>query len=495
VSYLPGLRAALVEAAETAAAQAHASPAVDTGAPRAPRPSAGRRVRGWPGAHLLHPTRRTAAINLALVVASVALGLTASGVFKRGVTLGSLTPTRPGAAEGVAIPASSQLLAIRTPDPAGGLPWGLRVVRTTRGLTCVSVGRVDYGTIGVLGIDGAFADDNRFHPLSLNYFLGLGCDVTDATGHGFVNVGLREVPASALWGEHPATVGGCEPGPATSPIAQRFWKNLHRSTRPSTLAACPPADMREIYFGLLGPHARSISYLLPDGSEHSAGVLGGSGAYLIVLPLTPGAGNPMATGDTGGPGVAAGEITRVRYDSGHVCTVPRASLFASCRPVGFVAPHRTVPSARRLASRISVQKVAASAYCDQRTGNAIVACEGKPPPGFQQMVTMGQRSLLVRVSFVSHVAIKSSASYYNLEFKFSRSPACKEGGTGGPTDYDIRAGQRVRFDTLIPATCAGPVHGTIAYVPTSGPASSMPIIGLAGQGRSILVGRFSFRVP
>ena len=30
---------------------------------------------------------------------------------------------------------------------------------------------------------------------------------------------------------------------------------------------------------------------------------------------------------------------------------------------------------------------------------------------------------------------------------------------------------------------------------TNGPANSMPIIGLPGQGRSILVGRFSFRVP
>jgi len=490
VSYLPGLRASLVEAAGRAAAEQRAV------APTVP-PSPGRRLAGWVDERLLHPTRRTAVVNLALIVASVAIGLTATGVFKRGETLGSVTPSQPNAREGSAIPGGSQLLSIRTPDPAGGLPWGLRVTRTTRGLTCVSAGRVDYGTIGVLGIDGAFADDDRFHPLSPNYFVNLGCDVTDATGHGFVNVGLRNVPASGLFGEHPESVGGCEPEPTAPPAARRLLEHLRRShlARQSTLPRCPAGDMREIYFGLLGPRAQSVKYLTSGDTEKSTPVVKGSGAYLIVLPMHSGAGNPMATGDTGGPGIAAGEITQVTYRGGHVCKVPRASLMDSCQPVGFVAPRRTVPSARRLSSPISVRTVAAKSYCDQRTGDLIVACEGSPPPGFQHMQGENQPSVLAHVSFVSHVAIKNSASYYNAEFEFARSPSCKTGGAGGPTDYDIRAGQRIRFDMLIPDTCAGRVHGTIAYIPTSGAANSMPIIGLPGQGRSILVGRFSFRVP
>ena len=432
-----------------------------------------------------------------MLVASVALGLTASGVFQRGATLGSVTPAEPTAREGSAIPGHSQVLPIRTPDPAGGLPWGLRVVRTTRGLTCVDIGRVDYRTIGVLGIDGAFDDDDRFHPLSANYFENLGCDITDATGHGFVNVGLRDVPASGLWGEHPASVGGCDPSSETSSLPGPLRRALEKAHRalPRTLPQCPPADMREVYFGLLGPRARSVTYLLPNGGERSERVLPGSGAYLIVLPLTAGAGNPLARGDTGGPEIAAGEITRVSYEGGHVCDVPRASLMGSCPPVGFVALRRTVPSAARLASRIDVRTVPAKSYCDQRTGNAIVPCEGAPPPGFQPVEPGPTTSLLVELSFVSHVAIRNSASYYNEELRFSHSPSCTSGGMGGPTDYDIRAGQRVRFDMLIPASCPGPVHGTIAYVPTSGAANSMPIIGLPGQGHSIPVGRFSFRIP
>ncbi len=292
MSYLPGLRAALLEAAERAAVPAEVAAA----GPAYEREPFGRRVAAWVRTSVFHPTPRSAMVNLALIVVSVAVGLTATGVFKRGTTLGSSTPPTPGAREGVAIPATAQLLPIRTPDPAGGLPWGLRVVRTTRGLTCVSVGRVDYGTIGVLGIDSAFGDDDRFHPLSLNYFVNLGCDVTDATGHGFVNVGLRGVPASALWGERPASVGGCDPEPVSPTFARRLLRDRSHSAEVNPQTPCPAADMREIYFGLLGPQARSIRYLIPDGSERSLDVVKGSGAYLIVLPLTAGGGQPDGLG-------------------------------------------------------------------------------------------------------------------------------------------------------------------------------------------------------
>ena len=212
-------------------------------------------------------------------------------------------------------------------------------MRTTRGLTCVSLGRVDYGTIGVLGIDGAFGDDDRFHPLSLNYLVNLGCDVTDAAGRGFVNVGLRDVPASGLWGERPTSVGGCAPTAAAAAVATAVARRFREHSGVSSQAVCPAADMREIYFGLLGPDAESIRYLLPDGAERSSRVMKGSGAYLIVLPLTAGAGNPMASGDNGGPNVAAGEITQVRCRDGHVCRVPRASFMAAARPSGSF--HRT----------------------------------------------------------------------------------------------------------------------------------------------------------
>ena len=55
---------------------------------------------------------------------------------------------------------------MRTPDPAGGLPWGMRVTTTTRGLGCLEAAREQNHQLGVVGQDNAFHDDGLFHPLS-----------------------------------------------------------------------------------------------------------------------------------------------------------------------------------------------------------------------------------------------------------------------------------------------------------------------------------------
>ena len=98
-------------------------------------------------------------------------------------------------------------------------------------------------------------------------------------------------------------------------------------------------------------------------------------------------------------------------------------------------------------------------------------------------------------SFTSRVAIPNSRSYYEINLAFPQSRRCTTGGTGGPTNTDIRAGQRVVQRMFVPYGCHGLVHGTVVYVPTVGPASSMPVPGLQGQTGSIPVGRFSFVVP
>jgi hypothetical protein len=104
-------------------------------------------------------------------------------------------------------------------------------------------------------------------------------------------------------------------------------------------------------------------------------------------------------------------------------------------------------------------------------------------------------SLLVQISFTSRVAIPNSRSYYEINLALAHSRSCTTGGTGGPTNADIRAGQRVVRRMFVPYRCPGVVHGTVVYVPTVGAASSMPVPGLQGQTGSIPVGRFSFFVP
>ena len=69
------------------------------------------------------------------------------------------------AGEGIPVAGGSRLLPLRAPDPAGGLPWGMRIIHTTRGLICVQIGRVYHNQLGQLGVDGAFHNDGRFHPL------------------------------------------------------------------------------------------------------------------------------------------------------------------------------------------------------------------------------------------------------------------------------------------------------------------------------------------
>lgn len=489
MSYLPQLRSELLRAAESRHEVADAAPE--------PR---GRRSRRAPRLPARGSRLRWAAINLAIGLAGTVGGLSAAGVFDRGTALGPAVAPAPNAAEGVAIPGSARLLPLRTPDPGGGLPWGLRVVRTTRGLECVDVGRVDYGTIGVLGQDGAFRDDGRFHPVSTNVFGDLGCATIDGHGHAFVNVALQNQPTSALAGLGEAGgSGGCEPAELI---------HSQRRRRPG----CPQADMREIYFGLLGPDARSVTYRVPGGGQRTAATVGTQGAYLIVLPqatsgcLAPSRpGEPPArrcpyggSGDRGEPEVPAGAISAVAYRDGHVCRVAapgtRQSLFGSCPPVGFVKPRMRIPTHAQLATPIAVHELPARHYCGQVRGERVMPCERGVPAGYKRL-SGGWPSLLVQVDFTARVAITGSGSWYEIEINLPRSAGCGAGGVFGPTDFDIRAGERVRHRTFVPYRCHGLAHGTVTYVPTVGAAGAMPVTGLPGEGKPVLVGRFAFVVP
>lgn len=483
MNYLPEVRAALVDAARRRQ---------QTEAPVPSRRSAFGRLG--------HGRWRAALVSFAIVLAGTAVALAAAGVFAPGTPVGPVVPPSPNAFEGVAIRGTVKLLPVRTADPGGGPPWGLRVVRTTRGLTCVQVGRVDFGTVGVLGQDGAFANDGRFHPLSVNFLdVPFGCAVTDAHGHGFLNVVSYGQAASALMFGGPA-VGGCHPP---------------REQYSGPLQGCPAPDLRDVYYGLLGPEAASVTYLTQADSLASTPTTGTDGAYLLVLPHTdtpcrlgpraaasPGSRGPAgppcrsAEGLTGGPYVPAGAIRGITYRDGHTCQVPAPSTVAErvtpCPVVGFVAPHKRRVTAAQLSTPISVRKLPAKHYCVK--GNTLKPCGTQAPPGFR-LLTGGSRELLIELSFTARVPVTSSRDYYEFGLIMPRSHGCTTGSLFGPTNSNIRAGQHVVLQTMVPYECPGVVHGTITYVPTNGPASSMSTPGLPGQTKSITVGRFSFHVP
>ncbi len=241
---------------------------------------------------------RLPAFALLALLGTTTIALAASGVILTGSNVPTHGRLRPDYGFGVPALGGSELLPLRAPDPVGGLPWGMRIIRTTRGYLCVQIGRVKDGLLGELGIDGAFHDDSRFHPLPVDALpedLGVqqafGIDCEPPSRSGF---------AAAIVGLEPSAVG-LEPSAASNPSV-----NVSRAT------------LREISFGLLGEHARKITYRSEDGVK-TAEVLPGLGAYLIVQRATHG-GQLGEVSDTpapeGDPVDPDGTLTAITYSFG-----------------------------------------------------------------------------------------------------------------------------------------------------------------------------------
>lgn len=456
------------------------------------------------------PSRPIAVALACLLVTGSALA--ATGVLRTGEPVTATVLPIPGSDEGVAIPGSARLLTLRVPDPAGGPPWGLRLEQTTRGLTCVQLGRIVGGRIGVLGSDGAFADDQAFHPLSLNFFDGIGCGTNDARDHAFVNEQIHGLPASGLLFDPHHTAGGCYEAPAS-------------------LEACPSTDMRDVYFGLLGPDASSVTYLNASGGTTSTATVGADGAYLIVVPhatgactphdpsCTGGAGKPgrvhrgvvrvrVAPGGTswtGGPDLPQSEvITAIDYRGGHRCVIATVSFGEDgserCPAVGYVAASTQRVTAVELASQISAHVEPASHYCERSEDT--IPCDGNIPKGYTRIALVGrwQPEVLLVIEFTARVAVTNFDSHYEIKTTDPYEPRdtqCQiRGGSGfGPTQTNLRAGQRVRYTMFVNPECRGITHITVGYVTVDGPSGATPVPGLPGQSGETLVGRANFMVP
>src|ERR1700757_2318284 len=113
----------------------------------APRKAA-TRVWAGPGLPLLTESRPMRTTNLGGLLVMRRVGLLVPVVLAMLVIAalavhGAGTPSdHPHPSASVAKPPEpSRLLSLRAPDPGGGLPWGLRLVRTHNGLVCAQVGR------------------------------------------------------------------------------------------------------------------------------------------------------------------------------------------------------------------------------------------------------------------------------------------------------------------------------------------------------------------
>jgi hypothetical protein len=263
MSVLPQLERDLYEAAEHSLGGRKASLRISDDANAA---EAGRSAR-WTDARGRARRVRVLALAFVCLLATATIALAATGVILTGAPVRPQGSLNPDAGEGVPAPGAAQLLPLRVPDPGGGPQWGMRLVRTTRGELCVQIGRIANGQLGELGVDGVFHDDGRFHPISpdvLPETSGAGKSVEDDAATESVSC---ELAGHAIAGAH---IGVDRSAGAANGDARTI----------------PRGDLRDLYYGLLGPNAVSVSFR--EGSKaRSEAVLPALGAYLIVRRIAP----------------------------------------------------------------------------------------------------------------------------------------------------------------------------------------------------------------
>jgi hypothetical protein len=407
-------------------------------APSSPAPSRGSRWHGW---------RRTPLIAIAvgLLMVGAAFG---GGLIQLGAPAKTFEGfTTPRAGFGALTLGTVRLLPIATPDPHGGPPWGLRVFSTTRGVGCIQVGRLLDGRIGALGQDGAFGDDGRFHELPVRSASVFTCAALDANGRIFNNVSKGDELANAWSGRET-----CVPAVA-SPAERSFVGGK----------ICPQAEERNLFYGLLGPYAESITYT-SNGAPKTLATVGGEGAYLIVTDAP--VNQLYNTAGSGATDVVPvdGPITEIHYRNGATCHLTTRSWIggaSACTPtlqvpVGY-APVGKPPTRAQVATHVHV--------------DLIRNRDGK----YEAILTLSSR-----------IAVNSDRAAYKIEWRQPKAPPWKTASSNN--SENIMAGQTITART-------GPLPRGVTDVRAILQYSTGPAL-LEGPGTIYLpVDQLTVRVP
>jgi hypothetical protein len=399
-----------------------------------------------------HHRKAILALVAIALLALAAAALAAVGVIRFGAPARSpFALSSPRFGLGSLRPGSARVLSVSSADPAGGPPWGMRVLSTTRGVGCIEVGRVLHGRLGALGEDGAFDDDGRFHEFPARGLLGGAvCANLDAHGRLFDTVGSDVLPASGDTGD-----GSCIAPPPPGEII----------VGPNASRICPAADVRVLSYGLLGPDARGVTYTL-DGHQHTLVPVAPEGAYLIVNGYQRGR-RLLGEGSSGAsitPLPWSSPIETITYSNGTVCHIADTrpgTLAGKCRPPGYVPVTLRRPTHAQVAATIHASIVVA------------------PPARAAELGT----HRAIRVSFTARVAVTKAADAYELVEATSSPEAVFT-----ETRQDISPGQTVSW--LLPARRPGTYSGTVRL--GIGVSPAYPIYSYSPGPP---VGRFSIRVP
>jgi hypothetical protein len=369
-------------------------------------------------------------------------------------------PANPNTGLGQPLPASLALLPMRVADPDAGPPWGMRVIRTTRGLVCLQAGRVVDGQLGGLGIGYAFNADGRFHPYLPADAIGVdGCVTGDANGLAF----MPETPVIVTADGLPLAGENLWPGERVhcDLPGQQDWG-----------VRCPQSELRQVAMGLLGPDATSI-HLSAPGQEFTVKPYGPEGAYLIVLPAQPNANTSMSSGAWDGHGYASsapgGAVLTVTYNDGSQCQIPGQQ---QCPREGFDFPTSALPSSAEVSAPVDVRYLplvshpAGPLIANARTTNPLVhqRFTGGMKTG-PKGVGEEQPGPALAISFEARASAQNESSGYVVELVPQEVAGCATPAliVSQPTERTISAGQRVEMTVPLEDACATSYSGRVFF--------------------------------
>lgn len=438
---------------------------------------------------------RKRGVALSLALAAVALVGAGGGELLlapgKPVSPAFVLPASPMVGMGQPLAGSLAPLPMRVADPAGGLPWGMRVIRTTRGLACVQAGRVFDGRLGALGSGYAFKADGRFHPFyAADAISQDSCPTVDRNGRAFQ-------PGSPTV----ATADGLSLAGENIYPYQRVHCDLPHQE--DWGVRCPEADLREVAVGLLGPDATSIRVTTPD-RDFTVTPYGPDGAYLIVLPAPPGANRgPYGFSGRRAPGTP---VLSVTYRNGSHCQIPASEPKQECSPEGLAYSPGVLPTAAQLRTPLHVLYHPLMSHADGPlsaigpNGQTLIPPSNKPGPG-------------LAIAFRAPVGAPNISSGYDVELQPRQVSGCVAPTTiiAQPTQQTIAVGQRVRI-TIPLQRCRATYLGRAFFIGTSGSHGEARTAGRHAEGPlyeaigdrdgrrhsgglGVTVGRFVISVP
>jgi hypothetical protein len=366
--------------------------------------------------------RSTALLGLLpLGVATVAVAAATSGILS-----GAPVKNPPGlhlnpkSGLGVIV-GSGKVLAVRTTDPAGGPPWALRLVKTSRGFGCVQVGRLVDGKLGVLGRDGAFDNDGKFHERGAEILQQTDCQQTDGAGQTFSAMSYFGLPDSGEFASCKGRARGDDPRPT-----------------------CPPGSLRDVRFGLLGPEATAVTYEDESGAIVRQAVSRPEGGYLVVRRTDPSRRNFYFTlGTSPGSG-----LRTVEYRDGSVCRIVNSAGTGGARPCtlkGLVEHQLTPVPAEALSSPVRLQVGTRPEY---------------PGPRRQHRKGTEQRRITVRFRARQ---TGDARSFYTVSSRMNGSRRDCRFISSGPITKDVVAGTVVTRPLYVPYRCRGTVTVSVGF--------------------------------